>query len=177
MARMTCERSSAATTTNRAIVRAVLVILSILACTVAHGSDVSQGEAIDVDYCQLVKDPSKFSGKRIRLRAIYVYGFEVSLLEPPNCCNDPLPKMWARIVELDDRSNKLFQKKLNKGMGTALVVFVGKFETGFASPFGEKLRMTVEAIDKVERSTKSNGQSPDPNWIPKCKKPSEPVAH
>jgi hypothetical protein len=68
--------------------------------------------------------------------------------------------------ELDGPSEKLFQRKLN-GMRVARIVLIGKFESGYANPFGIKYRMTVEKIEKVEESAISNGQSPDPSWVPK----------
>jgi Transposase len=43
-------------------------------------------EPLDVTYCRLAGDPTKFSGKRIRIQAIYSYMFEVSALRPPTCC-------------------------------------------------------------------------------------------
>jgi hypothetical protein len=150
--------------------RFCLTFLSVcvLVCISVFAEDKTKGEAQDVEYCQLARNPLSFSGKRIRVRAIYVYDSEVRLLEPPTCCMEAGPKIWARIVELDDHSGKLFRKKLDKGMGVALVVFVGKFESGFAGSLGAKFRMTVEKIDKVERSAKSSGQSPRPSWAQRC---------
>ena len=47
----------------------------LLTCCTAWAGDGRQAP-LDVSYCQLAKDPSAWTGKRIRVRAIYHYGFE-----------------------------------------------------------------------------------------------------
>ena len=54
----------------------------------ATASPKYETEPQDISYCQLAGDPGKFSGKRIRIQAIYSYMFEVSSLRPPTCCTE-----------------------------------------------------------------------------------------
>src|SRR5271169_551931 len=103
----------------------------------------------DVTYCQLAKDPSAFSGKRIRIRAIYSFFFEVSRLRSPTCCSDHGPQIWVDFDEEPEGSSKRLLHKFPEGMGVVLVVFVGKIETGKVyGPYGERVRLVVDRIEK-----------------------------
>ena len=45
--------------------------------------------------------------------------------------------------------------KFPEGMGVVLVVFVGKIETGKVyGPFGERVRLVVDRIEKLEKKAK-----------------------
>jgi hypothetical protein len=122
----------------------------------------------DVTHCQLAKDPSAFSGKRIRVRAIYRYIFEMQRLESPGCCPDRMDKTWVEIGSgLEGHSLKQF-KKFPRGMGIVLAVFVGKFDAG--GPYGDggyRFQLTVDRIDAVEGTSRSSRRQDDPAWVPK----------
>ena len=146
-------------------------IALLLASVVAWGDDGVAIPPQEVTYCQLAKDPSSFLGKRIRVRALYVYGFELQMLKSPVCC--PLPELKMGVdfdPAMDDRSEKLFHK-LDKGMGFALAVFFGRFEriTNVSSqlPSGDRFQLTVDTVEKVERSVRSSGRRKDPSWVPR----------
>jgi hypothetical protein len=64
---------------------AIASAVFLLACRVAW-ADAMPEARLDVSYCQLAKDPSAFSGKRVRVRAIYHFGFEIQRLESLTCC-------------------------------------------------------------------------------------------
>src|SRR3954471_22589083 len=84
--------------------------------------------AHEVPYCDLVKTPQEFAGKRVRVRAIYKYGFEIQRLNSPACCPEREAKIWVEIDSgLEGESLKLY-RKFPKGMGLALATFEGKFE-------------------------------------------------
>ncbi|MGC1620789.1 MAG: hypothetical protein WA765_20030 [Candidatus Acidiferrum sp.] len=124
----------------------------------------------NVTYCQLAADPSAFSGKRIRLRAIYSYMFEVSRLKSPTCCPGPDTLIWVDFdEELGANSRKLFHQ-FPEGMGVVLAVLVGKIETGKVyGPFGERVRLVVDQIERVEEKAKP-GKGQNPSWVPQnCK--------
>ncbi len=87
-----------------------------LASCIAWADDQSESPPMDVSYCQLAKDPPAWTGKRIRVRAIYHYGFEFYRLESPLCCEERTTKIWVQADKLDGRSERLF-RKLDKGMG------------------------------------------------------------
>jgi hypothetical protein len=125
----------------------------------------------DVTYCQLAKDPSAFSGKRIHIRAIYRYMFEIQRLEPPACCPDRMEKTWVEIdAGLEGDSLKQF-KKFPKGMGVVLVVFVGRFVAG--GPYGDggyKFKLAVDRIEAVERTSRSSRRQENPACAEKLRK-------
>jgi len=106
----------------------IAVLVLVLNCRLTLASDAPEGKPQDVEYCQLTKNPTSFLGKRIRLRAFYVNDSEIRLLEPPVCCSERAPRVLFGPTEWDDYSEKLWRKKLDKGMGVAFVVLIGKFE-------------------------------------------------
>ncbi len=139
-------------------------------CCLTRAGSKPETEPQDVTYCQLAKDPSAFSGTRIRTRAIYSYMFEVSRLKSPTCCSERDALIWVDFdEELQGNSKKLFHK-FPKSMGLVLAVFVGKIETGKVyGPYGERVRLVVDQIEKVEEKAKPPaGQNPA--WVPQdCK--------
>jgi hypothetical protein len=151
-----------------------LLVLSLFLsnCCPMHAGQGPDITPQDVTYCQLAKDPSRFSGKRIRIRAIYSYMFEVSRLKSPTCCPEGDTPIWVDFdEELQGNSKKLFHK-FPEGMGVVLAVFVGKIETGKVyGHFGERVRLVVDQIEKIEEKTKPHvGQNP--SWVPQNCKPS-----
>src|SRR5256885_250830 len=84
----------------------------------------------NLSFCELVKNPAAFSGKQIRLRAIYRYAFESQRLEPPTCCPAPGANIWVEIsTNLEGKALRLF-RNFPKGHGLVLATFVGRFDTG-----------------------------------------------
>jgi hypothetical protein len=145
--------------------------LLLLNCGTVRARNKLETAPQDVTYCQVAKDPSAFSGKRIRIRAIYRYMFEIQRLEPPACCPDRMDKTWVEIgAGLEGDSLKQFNK-FPKGIGVVLAVFVGTFDAG--GPYGDggyRFKITVDRIESVERISRSSGRQDDPSWVPKsCK--------
>ncbi|HSC46275.1 MAG TPA: hypothetical protein VLC94_10600 [Candidatus Acidoferrum sp.] len=117
----------------------------------------------DVTFCQLAKDPEAFSGKRVRIRAIYSYMFEISSLRPPECCPIREALVW---VDFDDEKARELLRQIPEGMGTVLAVFVGRIETGEVyGPNGERVRLVIDRIEKVEKKVRGNAKKTPP-WIP-----------
>jgi hypothetical protein len=146
----------------------IIGALFLSSLSAAWANEESHFLPIEVTYCQLAKDPSLFIGKRIRIRAIYRYMFEVQRLESPLCCSETPMKIWVNIeAGLEDHSQKLF-RNLNKGQGTALVVFIGRFDgNGSYGYFGDRFQLTVNEIGKIERISKSSRRQDDPPWVPR----------
>ena len=120
----------------------------------------------DVTFCELARNPTAYSGKQIRIRAVYSYMFEVSRLKSPTCCSGRGESIWVDFdEELHGKSKRLFNS-FPKGMGVVLAVFMGKFETGKVyGTFGERVRLVVNQIDKIEQKAKpASGQHPA--WVP-----------
>ena len=150
------------------------ITMVLLACGGTNSYAVDrEGNAQDVSLCQLSKDPALFSGRRVRVRAVYVHGFEVQLLEPPSCCPEIGTRIWVQITtDLDEGSERLFRRKLNTGIGVALVTFVGVFETGISAPGGIKSRLIVDEIERVERTSRAARRKDYPSWVPNnCEQP------
>ena len=146
--------------------RLLALSLLLLNCRPTHAGREPEATPQDVTYCQLAKDPSAFSGRRIRIRAIYSYMFEVSHLKSPTCCPERGALIWVDFdEELRGNSKKLFHK-FPEGMGVVLAVFVGKIETGKVyGPFAERVRLVVDQIEKIEEKAKPRvGQNP--SWVP-----------
>jgi len=132
------------------------------------------GNPANVVYCDLIKSPSIYLGRDIRVRAIYRYGFEIQQLESPDCCVEKPVKIWVEVEPLDARSRKLLHR-FPKGMGLALGVFTGRLQSG--GPFGDggyRLRFTVSQIEAVEAVAHPSARNP-PSWAPQnCSHPGEP---
>jgi hypothetical protein len=130
----------------------------------------SEALAQEVSYCELVKTPLSFSGKRIRVRAIYKYGFEIQRLDQPACCPNAA-KIWVEIESRPEGDSLKLFRKFPKGMGLALATFTGTFESG--GPYGDggyRLKLSVDQIEKLEGTAKPS-PSYSPAWVPQnCEK-------
>jgi hypothetical protein len=104
----------------------------------------AQVEVPTVDYCQLLREPSSYDKKVIRLKALYVAGFEVSAFEHPSCDKDR-SSTWVEFDQTgssctDQKVRKAFDaifhppRKSKKGVfeipgpARAEIVVVGRFE-------------------------------------------------
>jgi hypothetical protein len=146
--------------------------LSLGCCVAWARGSRDEAPPLDITYCQLAKDPSAFTGRRIRIRAIYVYGFEVQLLKSPICCPEAGLKLGVELDDgMDDRSEKLF-RRLNKGMGVAMAVFVGRLShvsnVSSQLPSGDRFQLNVDRIEKVEKTASSKRPAKVPKWAPNC---------
>ena len=144
----------------------VFVPLLLLASCCVFASGKAGPAPEDVKFCELAKNPTAYSGKRIRIRAVYSYFFEVSQLKSSTCCSDRGESIWVDFdEELHGESKKLFDS-FPKGMGFVLGVFVGRIETGKVyGTFSERVRLVVDQIDKVEaKANPPAGQHPA--WVP-----------
>jgi hypothetical protein len=141
-----------------------VLILSFSCCSAE--AQKPEGAVQDVSYCELVKTPQSFSGKRIRVRAIYRYGFEIQRLGQPACCSERAIKIWVEMeAGLQGHSLKIY-RKFPKGMGLALATFAGTFESG--GPYGDggyRFKFTVDQIEKLEATAKPS-PSHDESWVP-----------
>lgn len=143
------------------------LVIFLLSCSMAYPNDKPDNAPKEITYCQLARDPAAFSGKRIRIRAIYSYMFEVSRLKSPTCCAERDVSIWVDFDEkLGSNSRKLFHR-FPRGMGFVLATFVGRFEGG--GPYGDggyQFKFTVDQIEKLEARAKSS-RGRDPAWIPR----------
>lgn len=132
----------------------------------AYARKIVENPPQDVTYCQFAKDPTSLSAKRVRIRAIYSYMFEVSSLKSPLCCPAPNVSMWVDFDQNLDSKSRKFLSKFPKGMGFVLATFTGMIESGQSYGTGQSIRLVVDRIELVERAAKPHlGQSP--SWVPK----------
>lgn len=157
-------------TTTRTNEPMKIYILGIALGLLVSISSVAEQKAYppqEISYCNLVKSPQQFAKKRIRVRAIYKYGFEIQRLDSPACCPEHGIKVWVEIKSgLEGDSRKLY-RKFPRGMGLALATFEGTFESG--GPYGDggyRFKFTVDKIEKLEGTAKASPNG-EPAWIPK----------
>ena len=153
----------------------LLPCLLALRLGAASGRTGTEGPPQDVAYCQLTNDPSVFAGKRIRIRAIYSYMFEISRLRPPICCSGHDAPVWVEFSDNLDRESTRLYHKFPKGMGFVLAVFTGVLET--RGPYGDggyRAKLAVDRIEKLEATSSGSGHRV-PAWVPKDCEASNPA--
>jgi hypothetical protein len=64
-------------------IRTVIFVVAVLS-RIALGQ-VKADEPLKASICELAKEPERFNGKMVQVRATIFNGFEVSLLRDPNC--------------------------------------------------------------------------------------------
>lgn len=137
----------------------------------ARQSNNSAGSPKEITYCQLIENPSAFVGKRIQVRAIYSYFFEVSRFKAPECCPGRDVSIWVEFDEDLEGKSKTLYGKFPKGMGSVLATFVGMLNGG--GPYGDggyRFLFTVERIEDLEHKAKPRLHH-FPAWIPNCEAP------
>jgi len=120
----------------------------------------------EVTFCQVVSSRSSFVGKRIRIRAIHSYMFEVSVLKPAKCCEGENHTIWVDFSEnMDSRSEKLV-RQFPEGMGVVLATFEGTFQ--YTGNTNGEYRLLVDGVKNVEQKEKTSRATPA--WVPRCEK-------
>ena len=80
-----------------------------------------------VTFCDLLRNPEKYNGKQVTVRATYRYGFEWSELYCLDCLDKG--KTWLEHVALDKATERAFQR-LPKGAGIVNLTVQGVFVSG-----------------------------------------------
>lgn len=121
--------------------------------------------AENVNFCGLLNNPNAYSGKLIRVRAIYAYGFEVSELRPPECCAKGA-HIWVEFGSEMDRASKRRLHQAPKDMGLALGTYVGYF--GMHGPYGQgsPYQLRIIRVQSIEKTARDPGDKKT-TWIPK----------
>jgi hypothetical protein len=81
-------------------------------------------------FCDLLRNPEKYNGTQVRIRATYRYGFEWSQLHCLDCVDKG--NAWLQIPVGLDNASKQSLKKLPKGAGIVNLTVVGVFSGGGA---------------------------------------------
>lgn len=127
-------------------IQRVMILLALL--LVDAGSPSAQSmpaspatEAQTVDYCELIRKAAFYDKKLIRVRALYVVGFEAAYLYGPACREKAGgdDRVWVEFDESFERSSepevaKKFQRLLKSSrtneykLSRVEVVFIGRFD-------------------------------------------------
>ena len=147
-----------------------LSIFFLMSCCSTLAKSNPPGTRQDVNLCDLAHDPSAFSGKRIRVRAIYRYDFEMQSLASPACCPVAPPDIAVVVQVAAEEEGKFPQvfRRFQKHGGLLLATFTGTFEAG--GPYGNlayRYRLTVDHVEKVERTARLSSKQADPAWVQK----------
>jgi hypothetical protein len=126
--------------TMRVLIRVVLILL--LSESVA-GSDAT------VSFCDLVRNPEKFNGREVTIRATYHYGFEWEQLYCLDCLDKG--KAWLEISDdIDDASQKAL-RRTPKGAGIVNLTVSGIFMSGstYGHLNGYRYKFVAKKISNV----------------------------
>lgn len=153
---------------RRAVTVAAVVCLSpLLAGASSARTAARDEERAAVSYCELMRNVEKYDGKRIRVFAVYRYGFEWSELYCPACLNKA--RIW---VDLDESFVSSTKPSVRKRIGehgfkgrTVKVVMVGRFDAGggYGHLGAYRFRLLVSRLEKADVIL---NDSPSPNALP-----------
>lgn len=147
---------------NRVVLLLGLILLSVL-LQAAFAQEI-ENNCMTVEYCVLVKNPEKYDGKEVAVRATYRYGFEWQEIFCLDCRD--VGKTWLEIDnENITKKSKKILKELPKNDGTVNAVFTGIFQSS-KGPFGDggyRFRFVLKEINQATIVTKSGA---DPEQLP-----------
>ena len=102
-----------------------------------------------LSFCDLVRDPKKFNGQVVTIRATYHYGFERQQLYCLDCLD--MGKTWLEIPwDIDDASKKAL-RRAGKDAGIVNLTVRGTFMSGSAYGHlgGYRYKFVAEKISNV----------------------------
>lgn len=113
-----------------------------------------------VTFCDLVRNPAKYNGKEIRVRATYRYGFEWSELYCLDCLDRG--KAWLVPIAIDEGVERAF-KRLPEGAGIVNLTVEGVFASGdtYGHQNGYRYQITpykITDVKVVQKGMKSRTQ-------------------
>jgi hypothetical protein len=93
-------------------------------------------------FCELMRNPEKYNGQLVKVRAIWIYGFEWSYLH----CLDCDGRVWLDTSDVDDESAKTL--KHTPEAGIVNVDVEGVFHAGgsFGHLNGYKYQLTAHTV-------------------------------
>jgi hypothetical protein len=118
------------------------ILLFLVVCSFAQSpASPPNGDIPTVNFCDLIHNAASYDKRVIRVRALYVVGFEAAYLYDP-VCNGEAGSVNRTWVEYSDSFEKSSDPKVAKrfhsllksssdnkyGLGRVEVVFVGKFD-------------------------------------------------
>ena len=114
------------------IVALLFVIIFSMSIFAQKAVSKSNEQITDVNFCDLLKNPSEYKDKNVRVKATYRFSFEQAELFCSDCGNKK--RVWVDFTDnFIENSEKKFRKKLKAKdyVGkTVNVIFVGSFLSG-----------------------------------------------
>ena len=95
-------------------------------------------EISTVSYCDLLQSPEKYDKKTVRVKVLYIRGFEVSALEDPECKTDK--STW---VEFDSASRQCTKVEMQKEFDRVFYTPRKKKKGVIEIPGSERAELTV----------------------------------
>jgi hypothetical protein len=119
-------------------------------------SELRDQRYLKVEYCDLLKSPAAYDGKRVSFKATYRYGFEWQEVYCVKCRNSA--KTWLEFPSERSKQIEKAGRGTPKGQGTFNGLFSGVFHSG--GGFGDggyKFELELQAIEGVEVVSRSGG--------------------
>jgi hypothetical protein len=126
-------------TRNRSMTLALRLLIWIIVIIVLTNGVHSQSP---VTFCDLIRNPAKYNGKHVTIRATYRYGFEWSEMYCLDCLDQG--KAWLDMpVTLEDASGRSL-KKMPKNAGIVNLTVQGVFVSGGTFGHSNAYRYKIE---------------------------------
>src|SRR5882762_3278488 len=112
-------------------------------------SESVAGSDATITFCDLVRNPEKFNGKEVTIRATYHYGFEWSQLYCLDCLDKG--RAWLEIPNDIDEGSEKALKRTPKDAGIVNLTVSGTFMSGsiYGHLNGYKYKVVAKKISNV----------------------------
>lgn len=123
-------------------------------CLRERGDKKISDAFMDVPYCELIRNPSAYDGRKVRIAATYRSGYEWSEIYDRDCF-DFERRTWVEFENLDAESRRVLEDlKTESSEGRTLsVIFAGTFENSKGN-YGHlndyKHLLKVSNVDRAE---------------------------
>ncbi len=134
---------------------AFLILLLLLVPGHSQNKSATPDNIPTVSYCELVRNPRSYADTLVRVRATWVYGFEITALYDIACL-DRDNRAWFETLDEDklcSASKKNFNKLKKEGFAKADVIVVGKLYSGerFGHLNGYNYKFVVSCLESAKQ--------------------------
>lgn len=151
------------------VFRFIMIFVVIVCFMPIVFSQSSDPEIVGVDLCDLIREPDRYDGKKIRVVATYRYGFEWSEIYCSSCWHRDEGRIWVDFDDaFEDTTSKRIRRllKSNSESGrTLLMTAVGRFSKSPSRYNHENEYTFAFVVEKVEKATKIFDGSPVPSAL------------
>jgi hypothetical protein len=144
-----------------------LLTLVYAACTdqTARMDNDPSSDTPAVDFCDLVRSPSRYDGKVVRTEAIVAVGFEIAIVYDPKC-GDHNKRAWYTFDESSYQPDEKGWKSLRELLfpssnqrsghynGRAKATMVGRFDASDKNGYGHmnscRFQFTIMRVERVQ---------------------------